>query len=160
MALILIGGYLLWPIPSLVLVQRETGEVVYRQNTPVGQKFVFRFRHSYDQGWVEEIFRVRDQRSFVLSAHRFQVVSYDARDQTYPGDFSIDEDGFARVSNIEKYQEVIFTHLLIRVAYTVPQFIETKGSSIALGELAPRGSLLLLKIVPASRIWGIYHLQL
>jgi hypothetical protein len=158
-ALIGIIGYYLWPIPAIVLVERESGKVVYRQDTRVGREFTLRFLHSYDQGWVEETYQVKDHRRFVLSAHRFQAVSYDARDQTYPGDFSLDQEGFVRITNIARYREVIFSNLLVRVASIVPQYLETEGSSIALGELVPGGYLLVLKIVPIPRILKIYDLR-
>ncbi|MEW6661770.1 MAG: hypothetical protein ACOY9Y_14060 [Bacillota bacterium] len=153
-ALVMISVYFLWPIPAIVLAERETGDVVYRQGTQAGRCFELRFLHSYEKGWVEETYQVRDQRSFVLTTHRFQVFCYDARDQTYPGDFSLDQDGFARVTNIAKSREVVFSHLLIRVANTVPQFLEAEGASVALGELVPGGSLLILRIVPVPRIGG------
>jgi len=150
--LVLLMAYLLWPVPSLTLSEGWSGKIVYLQAIQPGQKFGLRFLHSYERGWVEETYKVKDGSSFVLTAHAFQIFNYDSRELTYPGEFHMDDDGFARVTGIEKYREVRFELLPVRVANTVPQFLITGDRVLSLPDMVPKGSLLVVQVKAVRRL--------
>ncbi|KKM10080.1 hypothetical protein SY88_15675 [Clostridiales bacterium PH28_bin88] len=159
---VLLGLFFLWPIETLTLRQVTSNEALYRMPVRAGTMVRLRFLHSYEKGWVEEVYRVRSQGDFQLVEHAFQVFNYDAREATYRGDFSMDDDGFARVRNIARYQEVVFPSLYIRVANMVPQMLELeeKKQVVSLPGLAPGGTLLQMRLEKANRMMtmGVFRI--
>lgn len=123
-----------------------SGELQYFALVKPGDKITLQFLHSYERGWVEEIYRV-DAGNFIYPVeHRFQVFSYDARENTYPGDFHMGDDGFAYVSNIDKYLISPIRAWRILVAYEVPQILIVKDRPISLPDLMPSGSSVTLRV--------------
>ncbi len=114
--------------------------LLYSKVVHPGDMIKFRFIHSYEKGWVEENYRV-DKEDFIYPvSHRFQVFNYDDRENTYPGDFYMADDGYAYVTNIDKYGIFPVDDWNIRVAYTVPQMLYVKGEKISLPDLVPSGT--------------------
>jgi len=120
-----------------------------------GDVVILRFIHSYEKGWVEETYRVDENNYIYPVAHRFQVFNYDMREATYPGDFKIADDGYAYVTNIDKYIKVPIRNWSIRVAYTVPQMLFVRGDKISLKDLLPPGTRVTLNI----ERWPRYRLM-
>jgi hypothetical protein len=105
-----------------------------------------KFLHSYDKGYVWEDFIIRDQK-FLLKEVAYAVPSYDMRDATYEkAPRRLGEDGVVYVENIDDYYEEEEEQFLIRVPYTVPQWIITKDQKVELSELASSGTLLKIEI--------------
>lgn len=135
----------LWPVQMLTLRDAISQELVYSVPVRSGQLFRLRFLHSYEKGWVMETYKIHPKGYFYLTEHAFQVFNYDDREATYPGDFSMDG-GYARVKNIDRYQEVAFPSLYIRVANIVPQMLEVGSQTVSLPDLIPGGTLLFLRV--------------
>ena len=121
-------------------------QLLYYQVVEPGDKVQLKFLHSYEKGWVEENYRVDGENFIYPVSHRFQVFNYDVREATYPGDFRMGDDGYASVTNIDKYVKVPINEWTIRVAYTVPQMIIVNGAEVSLRDLLPSGDSLMLSI--------------
>lgn len=146
-------GLMFWQVQVLTLrtAEERGGELRYFKAVQPGDQINLRFLHSYERGWVEETYRV-DKKDFIYPVeHRYQVFNYDARENTYPGDFRLGDDGYAYVNNIDKYELVPIHKWRILVAYEVPQILSWEGEEISLPDFMPSGSIVALQV----ERWGL-----
>jgi hypothetical protein len=142
--LVILSVLLLWPLPVLAVRIYDTNHVLFSAGVSYGDEFTLQFLHSYEKGWVEETYII-EKGHFNLTRHRYQVYSYDAREFTFPGKFSL-KDGYAIVEDIDSYIKTENRQLLIRSAYTVPQNILVNNKVFNLNEKTAGGVLVVIKI--------------
>jgi hypothetical protein len=133
---------------NLTLEIREDSSNKLLESIPVKSKEIVRikFFHSYDKGYVWEDFIIKDKK-FLLNEVAYAVPSYDMRDATYEkAPRRLGEDGVVYIENIDEYYEEEEEQFLIRVPYTVPQWIITENEKVELADLASSGTLLKVKI--------------
>lgn len=111
-----------------------------------GDQIGIKFIHSYDKGPVWEYFSIQEDGSFLMHEVAFAVQSYDARELTFPEAKRVLKDGIVYLKDIDDVYEQKQSEFLIRVPYTVPQWILFLDQSVELSSLAPSGTLLRIKI--------------
>lgn len=116
----------------LIITNPQTG---LRAQLPVSNVdyLVIRFFHSYDRHWVEESFRLVDQK-FYPHAVTYRDDTYDYRFQRYQSKITVGPHQI-RLSDIKPRPSDILAQIATRVAFTKTQQLilhTTKGSRVYL----------------------------
>jgi hypothetical protein len=128
--------------PSLKVWNVETDKLLAAYPVDAGDTLRIKFIHSYAKGPVWEDFKIREEGDFLLIEVAYGVPSYDLRDQTYPKATRTLKDGIVYIENITDFYSDKEKEFLIRVPYTVPQWLIFNGEKIELSTLASPGTLL------------------
>ena len=132
--------------PVLEVWDDKNNRLISSYDIKLGDILGIKFIHSYDKGPVWEYFIMQEDGSFLLHEVAFAVASYDARDQTFPKIPSVLEDGVVYLKDIDTVYTQAHSEFLIRVPYTVPQWILLPDKTVELADLASPGTLLKIKI--------------
>jgi hypothetical protein len=129
--------------PSLKVWNAETNQLLATYPVEVGDMLRIKFVHSYAKGFVWEDFKIQKDGDFLMTEVAYAVPSYDLRDQTYPkATRTLKDDGIVYIENITDYYSDEEEEFLIRVPYTVPQWLIFNGEKVELSSLASSGTLL------------------
>lgn len=119
----------------------QTGEMIYQMDVKPGDTMLLNYIHSVDGTPISARFEIRDE---VLHLIEESYSWYGSGLESGAGyQFAFREDQVI-VSGYER----IFEELPLRVARTVPQeiMIEDKGEVVSLQQLAPGGTLLIIRV--------------
>lgn len=127
------------PVYYLSIYEAQSELVLYQQEVKPGDMFILDYTHSADKTPVKSVFLIEED-NFVLLEEKYSWYGAGLEaGSDYKFTFSEDE---VTVSGYNR----IFDYLPLRIARTVKQKLKFNDVEVILNDLAPGGTLLLIRV--------------
>jgi len=148
-AVVALLTWALWPVTVLeIRVGRSRPVVKSLQVTP-GERITYRYLHSVEKSWINEIMEVAPNRRLVVRETLFDVTGRGEPSNISDSDFSMDPITHRfRISNMNRS----IPSWAVRVAFTAQQTVQVGDESFRLDSLAPPTTLLTVTVVSRTRL--------
>jgi hypothetical protein len=141
--------WMLWPITVLEIRVGENGPVAKSLPVTAGERLTYRYQHSVEKGWIDEILEIAPNGHLVVRETLYDAAGRGIPSDNPDGDFSVDPVTHRlRVSNMNRD----IPSWPVRVAFTAQQTVQIGDETFRLDSLAPPTTLLTVSVVTHSRL--------